>query len=137
MGRRAGWIAVGAVAFATLAAAAPDDVAAFLAGTTKSCIECDLSGQKLVDRDLKRSKLDRAILKNADLSAASLFRSSLQRADLSGVGAAISSFKDALLFHAGKRRRLARCSRFSIVARSCPSTGPTYLRPRLSNTEVG
>src|SRR5919206_160727 len=80
MGRRAGWMAAGVFAVATLALAAPDDVALFLAGTARSCVECDLSGQNLVDRDLKRSKLDRAVLRNADLSTATLFRSSLQRA---------------------------------------------------------
>ena len=60
------------------------EVDAFLAGTAKSCIACDLSGRDLKARDFRRVKLDRVILKDADLSEATLFRSTLQRADLSG-----------------------------------------------------
>ena len=57
---------------------------AFLAGTSRNCIECDLSARDLKARDFKRAKLDRANLGNADLSGASLFRALLVRADLSG-----------------------------------------------------
>ena len=73
-----------AVAFGVPALGANDAVDAFLAGTARSCIACDLAGRDLKERDFKRTKLDRAILKDADLSAASLFRASLQRADVSG-----------------------------------------------------
>ena len=62
-------------------AADPD---AFLAGTSRNCVECDLSGRDLKERDFKRAKLDRAKLRNADLSGASLFRATLVRADLAG-----------------------------------------------------
>src|SRR5262249_44380720 len=71
------WIGIVASAFAA-------EVDAFLAGTTKSCIGCDLSGRDLKGLEFKRTKLDRAILKDADLREATLFRSTLQRADLSG-----------------------------------------------------
>ena len=84
MASKVGLIAAGMLVSATLAATAADDVAAFLAGDTKSCVACDLAGQNLREREFKRAKLDRVILRNADLSTASLFRSSLQRADLSG-----------------------------------------------------
>src|SRR5262245_12517493 len=70
-------------------AADPD---AFLAGTSRNCVECDLSGRDLRDRDFKRAKLDRAILRNADLAGASLFRATLVRADLAG-----ATLKDANL----------------------------------------
>ena len=76
-----------ASALAALGASTPAraaEVDAFLAGTAKSCIACDLAGRDLKERDFKRAKLDRAILANADLTEASLFRGSLQRADLSG-----------------------------------------------------
>src|SRR5258708_38701426 len=69
---------------ATITAALAADAQAFLAGTTKTCIECDLAGQKLNERDLQRAKLDRANLAAADLTGASLFRASLLRANLKG-----------------------------------------------------
>ena len=79
-GRMVRWIAAGGATGAALVAPAlADDVAAFLAGTAKTCIQCNLAGQDLKDREFKRVKLDRAVLKNADLTDATLFRSSLQR----------------------------------------------------------
>jgi hypothetical protein len=36
------------------------DVDAFLAGTSRNCVECNLSGRDLKARDFKRAKLDRA-----------------------------------------------------------------------------
>ena len=52
------------------------DIDAFIAGTTRACVACDLSGRDLHDLELKRTRLDRAILKSANLTGASLFRSS-------------------------------------------------------------
>ena len=81
--RMTGWpLGVAATLLCAQAMAADPD--AFLAGTTKICIECDLSARDLKGRDFKRAKLDRANLRNADLSGASLFRATLVRADLSG-----------------------------------------------------
>ena len=67
-----------------IARALAADPEAFLAGTTRNCVECDFAGRDLKERDFKRARLDRAVLKNADLTGASLFRASLVRADLSG-----------------------------------------------------
>src|SRR5436305_14158714 len=61
-----------------------DDVDAFLVGTTRTCVGCDLSGRQLKERDFRRAKLDQTRFKNADLGGASLFRASLVRADFSG-----------------------------------------------------
>src|SRR5262245_65408679 len=72
-----------ALAFGTLTALAAE-VDDFLAGTSRSCVRCDLSGRDLQSRNFARTRLDQANLKNADLTAASFFRASLVRADLSG-----------------------------------------------------
>ena len=37
-----------------------DDADAFLSGSARNCIECDLSGRDLKERDFKRARLDRA-----------------------------------------------------------------------------
>src|SRR5262245_14939531 len=74
------------------AAVLADDVEAFLAGTSRICVACDLGGHDLKERDFKRVKLERANLKGADLTSASLFRATLIRADLSG-----ATLKDANL----------------------------------------
>ena len=79
--RMTGWL-LGVAAAMLCAPAMAADPDAFLAGTTKNCIECDLSARDLNGRDFKRAKLDRAKLRNADLSGASLFRATLVRADL-------------------------------------------------------
>jgi len=68
----------------TIAAARAADPEPFIAGATKSCIECDLAGRALAERDLQRARLDRANLAMADLSGASLFRATLARASLKG-----------------------------------------------------
>src|SRR5204863_8359181 len=57
---------------ATALAADPDT---FLSGSSKDCTACDLSGRDLKERNFQRSRLDRALLRNADLTGASLFRS--------------------------------------------------------------
>src|SRR5262249_61641553 len=74
---------IGVLAFGTLAALAAE-VDDFLAGSSRSCVGCDLSGRDLQSRNFARMRLDQANLKDANLSAASLFRASLLRADLSG-----------------------------------------------------
>src|ERR1700704_4539797 len=68
----------------TFAAALAADPEPFLAGATKSCIECDLAGRALMQRDFQRARLDRANLAAADLSGSSLFRATLTRAHLKG-----------------------------------------------------
>jgi hypothetical protein len=77
-------LAVSAVALLLTAAAHAADPEAFLAGTSRNCVECDFAGRDFKERDFKRAKLDRASFKNADLAGASLFRASLVRADFSG-----------------------------------------------------
>src|SRR4030088_3859579 len=61
------------------APAQAQDVAAFLAGRSKDCPGCDLSGAKLKRRDLTGANLA-----GANLSEASLHRSLLRGADLAG-----------------------------------------------------
>src|SRR5204863_3142436 len=83
MPNRLTWLAtICALALGTLAALA-GEVDEFLAGTSRSCVQCDLSGRDLQSRNFARTRLDQAILKDANLTAASLFRASLVRADLS------------------------------------------------------
>ena len=82
-----GWVTgllAGGVLLLTGAALAAD-VDAFLAGTSRNCIDCDLSGRDLSERDLKRVRLDRAKLRDADLAGATLFRAVLVRAPISAV----------------------------------------------------
>src|SRR6266568_431710 len=61
-------LAVSAVALLLTAAALAADPEAFLAGTSRNCVECDFAGRDLKARDFKRAKLDRASFKNADLA---------------------------------------------------------------------
>src|ERR1700704_3909731 len=51
-------LSTAAMAVLLTASALAADPDAFLAGTTKACIECDLSGHDLTTRDVKRAKLD-------------------------------------------------------------------------------
>lgn len=82
-GRLTWLMTAGALMIGTLAvlAAEIDD---FLAGASRSCVRCDLSGRDLQSRNFAWTRLDQANLKQANLSGASLFRASLVRADLSG-----------------------------------------------------
>src|SRR5438046_10506768 len=73
-----------ALVAALTGAAIAGDVDAFLAGTSRNCIECDLSARDLTARDFKRAKLDGAKLANADLCSERLFRASMVRAVLHG-----------------------------------------------------
>src|SRR6266704_1317057 len=77
-------LSAGIMAAAMIASALAADPEAFVAGTSRNCVECDFAGRDLKARDFKRAKLDRASFKNADLAGASLFRASLVRADFSG-----------------------------------------------------
>src|SRR5262245_12717082 len=53
------------VSLLTAPTAQAADVDAFLAGSERACLACDLAGRDLSDRDLKRVRLDRADLKKA------------------------------------------------------------------------
>ena len=75
-----------------VAPALAGDPDAFLAGTTKSCIECNLAGASLSEHDFQRVKLDRANLEKADLAGSSLFRATLTGANLKG-----ANFKGAIM----------------------------------------
>src|SRR4051794_5278428 len=84
MPSRSGHKLIVATLFALTSSAFAAEVDAFIAGTTRNCVECDLSGRDLHDLEFKRAKLDRAIFKNANLVGTSLFRSSLVRASFAG-----------------------------------------------------
>src|SRR5262244_1270942 len=76
-----------AILFATLAAAAgarADPREDFLAGKTRSCPRCDLSGQNFKRRDLANADLTGANLKEANFHDARLTNARLGGADLSG-----------------------------------------------------
>ena len=53
---------IGALALGTLAALAAE-VDDFLAGTSRSCVQCDFSGRDLQSRNFARTRLDQANLK--------------------------------------------------------------------------
>src|SRR5262245_42804910 len=76
-----------AILFATVLAAGSaraDQREDFLAGKTRSCPRCDLSGQNFKRRDLANADLTGANLKDANFHDARLTNARLGGADLSG-----------------------------------------------------
>src|ERR1700686_5492777 len=76
----------------TVAAALAADPEAFLAGATKSCVECDLAGRQLAERHLQLAKANLNLIDakgtdftGADLSQALLFEADFSVANLAGV----------------------------------------------------
>src|SRR5262249_11665922 len=69
---------------ACASAARADQRDDFLAGRTRDCPLCDLTGQNFKRRDLSGANLAGAVLKNATLHDAKLASARLAGADLSG-----------------------------------------------------
>ena len=57
------FLAVALLGFPESAATGGDDIEACIEGKAKTCVECDLSSRDLRNRDFKRSRLDRANLR--------------------------------------------------------------------------
>ncbi len=74
-----------AVVPASIVAALADDPESFLAGATRSCIECDLSGRQLADHATSSAPSSTAPIWQPPTSREqSLFRATLTRANLKG-----------------------------------------------------
>src|SRR5579864_135137 len=92
------------------ARAQAQDVAAFLAGRSKDCPGCDLSGAKLKRRDLtganlaganlSEASLHRSLLRGANLAGADLTGSNLNKTTLLQANLSRAKMKGAMLFEA-------------------------------------
>jgi uncharacterized protein YjbI with pentapeptide repeats len=122
----------------------------FLAGRTRACPRCDLSGENFKRRDLANADLTGASLKEAnlhdarltgarlagaDLSSANLNKANLSRADLAG-----AKLREAMLYAAnldGAKLAGADLTKAEPDGRNCALAAPWFGRVSKRGQQIG